>query len=149
MPTSPEGSSGLNCKVYKYDNASPPQRQEVPKVFEIGDIGGAAPDRIELTHHGVTDFTRRYVRSFKDPGTIPISCNFLPGNAIHQQIIADDATGASSRWRVEFPTNPEDYVEFDGAPSISTSQGMEARLTLNFTITVEGTLSWHYANPTP
>lgn len=145
MPTSAEGSSGLNCKVYYGNNGSPLTYTEIPKVFDIGELGGGVPDRVELTHHGITDFRRRYVRSFSDPGTVTISANYLPGSTEHQQLIADDIAGTERDFKVEFPTDPDDNVTFTATVSVRTEQPMEDRLALIIELTVTSGYTFSFA----
>jgi hypothetical protein len=148
MPTTADGSSGLNAKLYFLNDDSPATYDEVPFVYDIGPTRPGTPDRVELTHHGVTDFTRRYARSFSDPGTIPIRCNYHPENAFHQQIIADSLASTSRTWKLEHPTDEDDFITFSATASAAgTEQPMEDRLTLAFDLVVEGAYNFNFAAP--
>jgi hypothetical protein len=82
----------------------------IPGVQGATGPGAEAPE-IEWTPLD-PDTPRDYVRDVPDPGTFNFRVAYMPGNAVHQYLLAAWKAGTEERFKVEYKAPAGAYTEF-------------------------------------
>lgn len=74
-------------------------------IAEVTSLGGPneSADLIEVTHMESDGAYKEFISALHDGGELSTNINFLPGNAGHQSIRADLATGLRRNYRIVYP----------------------------------------------
>ena len=127
-----EATSSQDTYISVGDAASPNTFTEIAEVKSIGGPNETS-DEIDVTHLRSTGGYREFLQSFKDGGDLPCNCNFLPGNATHQQIRTLFESGAQRGWKISYPDGSTDefvaYVKGVGRTA-QVGNALEGSFTL-------------------
>ena len=73
----------------------------VPELTSVGDVGASLAIQ-DVTAHDGSGWVER-IGTLLDGGTIPVQCNFVPGNAQHVGMRTDMTSKALQAWTVVLP----------------------------------------------
>ena len=113
-------------------------------------------DDVEVTNHDSPGGSKEYIPALMDTGEVSFDGNFLPGDASHTQILADQKNRIVASWRIVLPdatliTNRTMW-SFEGyIKSIDFSYPTQEAMTISATMKLAGAAtlsSTHAANLT-
>lgn len=116
---------------------SPLAMEEIPEVTDIAG-GGGTTERIDFTHLRSPGNVREFKPSFRDPGQLTFTIQYIPGNAIHQRILDLFASGEEVALREVFPdASGWDYIGYI-AGCVKGGQTVGGKLTIAVTYQMTG-----------
>lgn len=137
-----QGTSGFGTLIAYLNSASPPVYVKVPEIFEVGGPNQSA-EEIEMTHMESPGNRREFIQSFIDGGELAFSINFLPENAIHQNLLDDQTARTERTWKVQWPDAGDTTWSFTGfVKSFEPSAPIDGRLSAAVVIRVTGDIDF-------
>lgn len=120
---------------------SPLTMEEIPEVTDIAG-GGGTRERIDFTHLRSPGESREFKPSFRDPGQLTFTIQYIPDNAIHQRILALYETGEDVALREVFPdANGWDYIGYI-AGAVKGGQTVGGKITIAVTYQITGAVDF-------
>ena len=136
MSTDALESQGM--KVYVGDVGSPNAFQAIPYVVSIGGPDGQAALR------DVTDLDstgKEYEPGLKDEGSVTLSLQYVPQNAVHAILRSAFSARTKKRFRIDFTDSGVTSWEFDGfVTGFAVSAGVDETVMGSVTIKVTGAI---------
>lgn len=107
-----EGRLAIGTKLYRSTNSGSTW-DPVPEIKSVSGPNTAGAS-VQITNHDSTDGVHEYAAGIREPGSMSVSGNYIPHNAIHQAIITDQNDGTVRRWKKVRPGSPARSSAFDG-----------------------------------
>ena len=137
-----QGTSGFGTLIAYLNDASPPTYTKVDEIYQVGGPGQSA-EEIEMTHMESPGNRREFIQSFIDGGELAFSINFLPTNASHVQLTADQTARTVRTWKVQWPDASDTTWSFDGfVKSFEPDAPIDGRLSAAVVIRVTGDIDF-------
>ena len=135
-----EGRPALGTKLYRSTNSGSTW-DPVPECKRI-DGPNRSGARIQITNHDSPDGVHEYATGIRDSGTLSVSGNYVPHNAIHQAIITDQRDGTTRRWKKVHPGPAARSSTFDGfVETVSDTDDYAGVEEWSFSITITGEIT--------
>jgi hypothetical protein len=87
--------------LLQVESATPGTYTTIPECKAIRPPN-ADPDEEDVSNQDSPGAAKEFVRTFIDYGEVSVDCNYLPENAVHQQLIADasSVTAVTRNYRI-------------------------------------------------
>lgn len=130
-------SQGVTIEVG--DVGSPADYAVVPEVMSINGPSGSA-SIIDVTDLSST--AKEKVMGLMDEGQVQMDVNYIPTNAVHEELRAARAAKTLKRFRIAFTSTPTVYFEFDAyVTGFQVSNAVDAVTKVAVTLEISGPVS--------
>ena len=106
----------------------------IPEVRDI-QFSGMTANRLEHTANDAVDSVEQSSPGLINPGTVSLTINWLPDDAVHLQLINDSKAATIRQYQVQ-PVDGTDVIEFDAwvSPGFSLPAAGMKEMTVELTI---------------
>ena len=140
-----EARLGYGTLLQRYTGTTPGVMDGFETVAEQVNISGPnfTSDDVEVTSHDSPDSTKEFIPALMDTGAISFDGNFIPSDAMQQQLITDQVNRTVSDWRIVLP-DATDYANrtkwsFEGyIKTLDFSYPTPTQMTINGTMKLAG-----------
>lgn len=137
MSSSALTSQGMAFK--RGNGASPEVFTDIPEITSISGPGGSATE-IDVTD--INSTAKEFRLGLQDEGTISITINYIPANAVHAGLRSDRAASTLRNFRILFTDSPNTQWDFAGyVNGFTVDNGVDSVTTATVTIRVSGSIT--------